>query len=55
MLLSSYVDSDDVTNYKIYVGSTPKAMTGREKIQTFEYVKNEKSFLEEIKNIFHSS
>ena len=27
---------------------------GKTKIQKFEYVKNEKSFLDEIKNIFHS-
>ena len=25
-----------------------------EKLQTFEYLENEKSFLDEIKNIFHS-
>ena len=27
---------------------------GREKLQNFEYLENEKSFLEEMKNIFHS-
>ena len=27
---------------------------GKTKIQTFKYLKNEKSFLDEIKNIFHS-
>ena len=27
---------------------------GKEKIQKFEYLENEKSFLDEIKNIFHS-
>ena len=26
----------------------------REKIQRFEYLENEKSFLDEIKNIFHN-
>ena len=26
----------------------------KEKIQKFEYLENEKSFLDEIKNIFHS-
>ena len=26
---------------------------GREKIQKFEYLKNEESFLDEIKNVFH--
>ena len=27
---------------------------GKTKIQKFEYLKNKKSFLDEIKNIFHS-
>ena len=27
---------------------------GENKIQKFEYLQNEKSFLDEIKNIFHS-
>ena len=27
---------------------------GKVKIQKFKYLKNEKSFLDEIKNIFHS-
>ena len=27
---------------------------GKTKIEKFEYLKNEKSFLDEIKNIFHS-
>ena len=27
---------------------------GKKKIQKFEYLKNEKSFLGEIKNIFHN-
>ena len=44
---------------QIFLGLTSKAMPDREKmgktkIQTFEYLKNEKSFLDEIKNIFHS-
>ena len=30
-----------------------KVWKGMEKIQKFEYVENEKSFLDEIKNIFH--
>ena len=44
----------------IFIGSTSKAMADREKkkgktkIQKFKYLKNEKSFLDEIKNIFHS-
>ena len=31
-----------------------KAWKGRKKIQKFEYVENEKSFLDEMKNIFYS-
>ena len=27
---------------------------GKTKVQKFEYLENEKSFLDEIKNIFHS-
>ena len=50
---------DDVTNFEIYLPSTSKAMADGEKegkveIQKFEYVKNEKSFLDEIKSILHS-
>ena len=52
---------DDDINSKIYLGSTFKAMADREKkkdrkmeIQKFEYPENEKSFLDEIKSIFHS-
>ena len=46
-------------NFKIYLGSSSEAMADREKdrkmeIQKFEYLKNEKSFLDEIKDIFHS-
>ena len=42
----------------IYLQSSSKAMTnkgekeGRMKIQKFEYLENEKSFLDEIKSIF---
>ena len=48
---------DDVTNYKICVGSTSKAMTdgekeGKTEIQKIEYLKNENSFLYEIKKHF---
>ena len=48
------------SNFKIYFGSTSKAMADREKkrglteIQKFEYLEYEKSFFDEIKNIFHS-
>ena len=31
-----------------------KVWKGREKIQKFEYLENERSFLDEIKSIFHS-
>ena len=31
-----------------------KVWKGREKLQTFEYLENENSFLDEIRNIFHS-
>ena len=46
-------------NFKIHFQSTSKAMTDRGKngktgIQKSEYLENEKSFLNEIKNIFHS-
>ena len=30
-----------------------KVWKGRKKLQKFEYLENEKSFLDEIKNIFH--
>ena len=48
----------EVINYKIYLPSTSKAMAGRgkkrarQKHKKFEYLKNGKSFLDEIKNIF---
>ena len=53
------IDSCDVINFKIFLGSTAKAMADREKkigktkIQKLEYRENENSFLDEIKNIFH--
>ena len=46
-------------NFKIYLGPTSRAMADREnkegkmEIQKFEYLKNEKSLLDEM-NIFHS-
>ena len=54
MLLSCYFDDD--VNFKIFLGSTSKAMADREKrgegqIQNFEYLKNQKSFLDQKKNI----
>ena len=33
---------------------TWKVQKGREKLQKFEYLKNKKSFLDKVKNIFHS-
>ena len=44
---------------QIFLGSTFKAMADKEKkgmmkIQKFEYLEYEKSFSDEIKNIFHS-
>ena len=49
----------DVINFKIYLQATLKAMADSEKkrgrkIQKYEYLENEKSFLDEIKSIFHS-
>ena len=49
---------DDVINFKIYFRLSSKAMNKWRKkvkteIQNFEYLENEKSFLHEIKNIFH--
>ena len=56
MLLSSYLDKWWHHKLKIFLGSPSKAMAeGRKdrktKIQKFEYLKNGKSFLDEIKNI----
>ena len=50
---------DDVINFKIFLGSTSKGMAdrgkkGKTKLQKCEYLENEKSFLDELKNIFHS-
>ena len=49
--------ADDIINFRIFFGSTSQAMAdsgkkGKTKIQKFEYLENEKSFLDEIKNIF---
>ena len=49
----------DVINFKIYLQATLKAMADSKKkrgrkIQKYEYLENEKSFLDEIKSIFHS-
>ena len=47
-------------NVKIYLRSSSEAnggqlkKEGRTEIQEIEYLENEKSFLDKIKNIFHS-
>ena len=53
-----------VVNFKIYLRPISKAVAdvrgrgaggeGKTKIQKSEYLEDEKSFLDEIKNIFHS-
>ena len=44
------------TNYATSICPFESGKSGnkQEKIQKFEYVENRKSFLDEIKNIFHS-
>ena len=49
VLLSSYLDSRDVIDFKIYLRSTPKAMADREKRGVdrntkVEYLENKESF-----------
>ena len=46
----------DIINYSTYICSFEFGKCGKdeEKLQKFEYPENEKSFLDEIKNIFHS-
>ena len=47
---------DDVINFKIHFGSPSKARRKRRKDKhtKLEYLENGKSFLDEIRNIFHS-
>ena len=47
---------NDIINYSTSMGHfwIWKLLRGREKITKFEYLGNEKSFLDEIKDIFHS-
>ena len=60
MLLSSYLDSSCIINFKIYLGSSSKKngwqgeKEEKMEIQKFEYLKNGKSISGEIKNIFYS-
>ena len=46
----------DIINYSTSICPSESGKSGKEekKIQKFEYLENEKSFLDEIKNIFHS-
>ena len=46
----------NIINYSISIYPFVSGECGKEvkKIQTFEYLKNEKGFLDEIKNTFHS-
>ena len=46
----------DIINYSTSICPFESGISGKEeeKIQKFEYLENEKSFLDEIKNIFHS-
>ena len=45
-----------IINYSTSIHSFESGKCGREeeKLQKLDYLKNEKSFLDEIKNIFHS-
>ena len=50
---------DEVIDFKIYLRSASEAMADREKegkteIQKLEYLEKEKSFLDEIKSIYHN-
>ena len=46
----------DIINYSTSIWPFESRKSGKEeqKIQKFEYLENEKSFLDKIKNIFHS-
>ena len=46
----------DIINYSAFICPFESGKCGKEgiKLQKLEYLKNEKSFLDEIKNIFHS-
>ena len=46
----------DIINYSIFICSFESGKCREEegKLQKFEYLENKKSFLDEIKNIFHS-
>ena len=46
----------DIINYSTFICPFESVKCGKEgkKLQKFEYLENEKSLLDEIKNIFHS-
>ena len=50
------VSIDDIIYYSTSICPFESGNCGKEgkKIQKFEYLENEKNFLDEIKNIFHS-
>ena len=43
----------DIINYYTSICPFESGKCGKEKMQKFEYLENEKSFLDELKNIFH--
>ena len=51
-----YKPIHDIINYSISICPCESGKCGKkgEKLQKFEYLANEKSFFDEIKNIFHS-
>ena len=48
--------NSDIINYSTSICPFESGKCGKKgkKLQKFEYLENEKSFLDEIKNIFHS-
>ena len=60
MLLSSYLDNwwshelQDLSSIILWSYGRQVEKKGRAEIQKIEYLENEKSFLDEIKSIFHS-
>ena len=50
------MQTNDIINYSTYICYFEFGKCGKEeeKLQKIEYLENEKSFLDEIKNIFHS-
>ena len=49
-------DNYDIINYSTSICPFEYGKCGKEgkKLQIFEYLENKKSFLDELKNIFHS-